>query len=93
MHPRPPQAFLYTVRGRVQGVWFRDSTRREAERLNISGYAMNRDDGSVEVLAIGTAEALREMTTWLRSGPPMADVSDLSWEQVEAQTAAGFDVR
>jgi acylphosphatase len=48
-------ARLFTVHGRVQGVWFRDSTRREAERLGVQGHAINRPDGTVEVLAYGSA--------------------------------------
>ena len=47
----------YTVHGRVQGVFFRDSTRRQAERLGVSGHAINRPDGTVEVLAAGSASA------------------------------------
>ena len=68
-----PEARLFTVHGRVQGVWFRDSTRREAERLAITGYAINLPDGNVEVLAWGTPEALRELEAWLQQGPPLAE--------------------
>lgn len=70
-----PEARLFTVHGRVQGVWFRDSTRREAERLSITGYAINLPDGNVEVLAWGTPESLRELEAWLQQGPPLARVS------------------
>jgi acylphosphatase len=66
---------LFTVYGRVQGVWFRDSTRREAERLGIAGHAINLPDGSVEVLACGASSALDELANWLQSGPPMASVT------------------
>ena len=58
------EARLFTVYGRVQGVWFRDSTRREAERLLITGHAINLPDGNVEVLACGSTAAL---ASW-RSG-------------------------
>jgi acylphosphatase len=70
-------ARLYRLEGRVQGVWFRESTRREADRLGIRGYANNLPDGSVEVLACGLVEALHELESWLRQGPPMARVSKL----------------
>mgnify|MGYP001813423140 FL=1 len=70
-----PEARLFTVHGRVQGVWFRDSTRREAERLAITGYAINLPDGNVEVLAWGMPESLRELEAWLQQGPPLARVS------------------
>lgn len=69
------EARLFTVHGRVQGVWFRDSTRREAERLSITGYAINLPDGNVEVLAWGEPESLRELEAWLQQGPPLARVS------------------
>jgi len=69
-----PEARLFTVSGRVQGVWFRDSTRREAERLGITGYAINLPDGNVEVLAWGLQEAIELLEAWLHEGPPLARV-------------------
>lgn len=71
------------VSGRVQGVYFRGSTQREARRLGVTGYAVNRPDGSVEVLACGPAHAVDALAAWLWSGPPSADVRD-----VECETAA-----
>jgi acylphosphatase len=64
----------FRVEGRVQGVWFRESTRQQAERLGIRGYAVNRPDGSVEVLACGEAAALDALAGWLGNGPPLARV-------------------
>lgn len=75
---------LFRIEGRVQGVWFRESTRREAEPLGITGYARNMSDGSVEVLACGEDDALDRLAEWLRHGPPMARVSNLEWKAVEA---------
>lgn len=72
-----PEARRFTIKGRVQGVWFRDSTRREAQRLHITGYARNLSDGNVEVSAFGTAAALDELARWLRRGPPMARVNEV----------------
>lgn len=72
-----PEARLFTVHGRVQGVWFRDSTRREAERLGITGHAINLPDGNVEVLAYGAPEALHSLEVWLGEGPPLARVSQV----------------
>ena len=83
------EARQFTVHGRVQGVWFRDSTRREAERLGITGHAINLPDGSVEVLANGTRDALAELEKWLHRGPPLASVARVescSAEFVEAST-------
>lgn len=65
----------FRIEGRVQGVWFRESTRRQALRLGISGYARNCPDGSVEVVACGPAAALSALREWLQQGPPMAEVS------------------
>ena len=86
------EARLFTVHGRVQGVWFRDSTRREAQRLAIAGHAINLPDGNVEVLACGTPEALRELEAWLHSGPPLASVSRVDSVVVEATPATGFRI-
>lgn len=68
----------FRVKGRVQGVWFRESTRQQAVRLGISGYAINCPDGSVEVLACGSPEALNGLAEWLHRGPPMAQVSSVT---------------
>jgi acylphosphatase len=71
------------VSGRVQGVFFRDSTRREAQRLGVTGYARNRHDGSVEVLACGERSAVEALKAWLRTGPPMASVSAVECQAVD----------
>ena len=65
------------VSGRVQGVFFRDSTRREALALGVAGWARNRHDGRVEVLAAGSPEAVAALEKWLQSGPPMAKVTNI----------------
>jgi len=84
---------LFTVQGRVQGVWFRDSTRREAERLGITGHAKNLMDGSVEVLASGSSSALDELAAWLRQGPPLAAVKAVDVVVVAHQDIRGFRIR
>ena len=86
------EARLFTVHGRVQGVWFRDSTRREAERLGITGHAINLADGNVEVLAQGTVDALAELEQWLHVGPPVARVAKVEAQVVEASAVAGFRI-
>ena len=73
----------FTVTGRVQGVFFRDSTRRKANALGLTGYAKNRPDGSVEVLACGAVESLDELGEWLREGPRMAAVAGVQASPVE----------
>ncbi len=63
------------IEGRVQGVWFRDSTRREAMGLGISGWVKNRLDGGVEVLAEGLEEEVRRLVAWCHHGPSHAGVT------------------
>lgn len=80
----------YIVRGRVQGVWFRESTRRVAVKLGLSGWAINLPDGTVEVLASGEPEALAELEKFLREGPPNARVDELISLDCEQDIPAGF---
>lgn len=67
-------AARFHVRGKVQGVWYRDSTRREATRLGLRGHARNLSDGSVEVVAVGESDALAALERWLWQGPQLARV-------------------
>lgn len=62
------------IEGRVQGVWFRDSTRREALGLGVTGWVKNRPDGKVEVLAEGPPARVKALAAWCRQGPPAARV-------------------
>ncbi len=71
-------AARFIVRGKVQGVFFRASTRERALRLGLRGHARNLPDGSVEVLVAGDADAIGELEAWLRVGPPRARVDALS---------------
>lgn len=83
----------YFVAGRVQGVFFRASTRNEALRLGIAGYAKNLVDGRVEVLASGDAAALDELEAWLHRGPPGARVDALAREDLAEQRLRDFVTR
>ena len=76
----------------MQGVWFRDSTRREAERLGITGHAVNLQDGSVEVLAQGTSDAVAELEQWLHQGPPLASVARVASLVVEVVEVDSFRI-
>ena len=81
------------VRGRVQGVWFRDGCRTEARAAGVSGFARNRADGSVEVEAEGPEAAVERVVQWCRSGPPRARVDDVDVERVDPVGSPGFHVR
>jgi acylphosphatase len=69
------------ARGRVQGVWFRESMRREAEALGVTGWVRNRADGSVEAVVQGSAAAVEAMLRWARRGPEAAEVAALDVEE------------
>jgi acylphosphatase len=83
----------FLVFGKVQGVFFRHSTRIEARRLGLRGIARNLPDGSVEVLAQGPAAAVDELLNWTRRGPPDARVDEVrEIAPGEAQpTSDGFE--
>lgn len=80
----------FRVEGRVQGVWFRESTRQQAAGLGIDGYAINRPDGSVEVLACGESEALDALARWLGRGPPLARVRSVTETACAGECPDGF---
>ena len=63
----------------MQGVWFREATRREAQSLGITGYAKNIADGSLQVLACGEPGSLGRLAEWLKQGPPLARVDRVEW--------------
>lgn len=71
------------VRGRVQGVWYRASTAQQAQLLGVHGHARNLEDGSVEVLAVGTAPAVDALLAWLSEGPPLARVTGVEVEELD----------
>ncbi len=84
-----PQRCFY-ISGRVQGVWFRESTRSKAIELGLSGIARNLEDGRVQVLAEGPADALAHLESWLQHGPPMASVSEVRSEASSFEPMQGF---
>ena len=84
------------VKGRVQGVFFRASTAERALSLALRGYAENRPDGSVLVLAAGSTASLTALCEWLHRGPPMARVDAVEVEPIDPSSIewpAGFDER
>ena len=81
------------VSGRVQGVFFRDSARREAEALGVAGWARNLPDGRVEVVAEGAEPAVEQMIRWCGAGPPRATVTNVELHDEPATNESGFTVR
>lgn len=82
----------YWVRGRVQGVFFRATTRDKARALGLDGYVRNLPDGRVEVLASGDAEDLESLERFLREGPQMARVDGVDREGAQPPDQDGFHV-
>lgn len=80
----------FLVSGLVQGVNFRASARARAQQLDLTGYAKNLADGRVEVLACGEAAAVARLESWLRQGPPAAQVEQVLREDLAEQRHAGF---
>jgi len=83
----------FLVSGRVQGVFFRASTKACALELGLAGFARNLPDGRVEVVASGAAAALDRLHAWLQHGPPAAQVAAVEREPVPEQAHAGFESR
>jgi acylphosphatase len=82
-----------TIRGHVQGVFFRDSVRRLAERRELAGWAANEPDGSVRVLVEGPRAGVEAVIEFCRRGPRGAYVDRVDVSESEPQRRAGFQVR
>ena len=80
----------FLVSGKVQGVWFRESTRRVATRLGLDGSAFNLPDGRVEVVAAGSGKNIAQISAWLRHGPAMARVDEVVEETIGDPGLKGF---
>jgi len=86
-------AFRFRVRGRVQGVGYRYFVLRRAEALNLTGFARNLADGSVEVVAEGPEEGVKALEAQLREGPAFSKVETVEAEPVAARADLGFHIR
>ena len=80
------------VEGRVQGVFFRAETRRQAVKLGLDGWVRNADDGSVELLICGVEGQVRQMLAWLQAGPTMAVVEAVSLAPSDCPVPTGFRI-
>ena len=81
------------VRGRVQGVFFRNWTVGAARALGVAGWVRNRRSGDVEILAMGEADAIDALIERCRSGPPAASVDGLAVTDAEPESLEGFEKR
>lgn len=90
---RMDKCCLFYVTGRVQGVFFRESARQEADRLGLTGRAVNLPDGRVEVLACGEPEALDDLEAWLQKGPPASRVKSVERKETDEAAPPGFITR
>jgi acylphosphatase len=81
------------ARGRVQGVFFRDSVRRRAQSRGVSGWVSNRSDGAVEAVFEGEPDAVESLVEYSREGPRSAEVSDLEVLDEDPEGLTGFEVR
>jgi acylphosphatase len=86
-------AYRFLVQGRVQGVGYRYFVLRQAEALGVAGYARNRDDGTVEVVAEGSEETLLHFEGRLREGPAFARVEGLERAAIASRGDQGFHIR
>jgi acylphosphatase len=81
------------VRGLVQGVFFRDSTRRLAQRHGVAGWVANRADGAVEAVFEGEADAVERLVEFSREGPRGAQIESVAVTKEEPEGLSGFSVR
>lgn len=79
--------------GRVQGVFFRDSVRREAGTRGVAGWARNRADGTVEAVFEGSPDAVAAMVDFVRAGPGHSEVDSVEVSPEEPEGLPGFEVR
>lgn len=81
------------VTGKVQGVFYRKSTREMAMQLGLKGYVMNKPDGSVYIEAEGDPADLTKLVNWCHTGPVQAEVTDVKVTDLIPEGSHGFEVR
>lgn len=81
------------IKGKVQGVWFRASTQKQAVPLEITGWVRNLPDGGVEVTAFGEQEKLLILFEWLKQGPERAAVEDVTFQEIPWEMHERFAVK
>ena len=84
--------YIVHISGTVQGVYFRASSQQQAIEFSLSGYARNLVDGDVEVLMCGEQANVDKMLSWLKDGPPEAQVDNIQQKQVQWQEHSFFSI-
>jgi len=87
------EAVHIVVRGRVQGVWYRNSAKARASELKLAGWVRNCPDGTVEIHAQGNRENLDRFIEWCKQGPPTAEVTGLDTTPASVEGMETFQVR
>jgi acylphosphatase len=81
------------IKGKVQGVFYRQSAKKEAVKLGINGWVKNNEDGTVEAVATGSEEQIQRFIKWCRQGPTLAHVSEVVVTKIPEEAFNGFQVR
>lgn len=87
-----PRAHVF-VSGKVQGVFYRDTTRQEAEKRSVRGWVRNLRDGRVEAVFEGSVDAVDAMVAWCRIGPPMSRPTFVDRKDEPEEGLVGFEIR
>jgi acylphosphatase len=86
------QTLSIIVTGKVQGVYYRQSTREKALELGLTGFVKNQPDGNVFIQASGTADQLNKLVAWCKQGPSRAQVTAVQVEHIDPRAFIGFTV-
>ena len=86
------QTISIIVSGKVQGVFYRQSTKQKARELNVKGIVRNLPDGNVHIIATGTSEQLDSLVKWCWQGPERAVVKDVRYETCAFQPFVSFSI-
>jgi acylphosphatase len=87
-----PKTVSIIVSGKVQGVFFRQSTKELATALDLKGQVKNLSDGSVEIIAVGEAEQIDRLVRWCWSGPPRAKVEQVAIKDLPSRSFDKFSI-
>lgn len=82
-----------TIKGKVQGVFYRARAKDEAEHLNITGWVKNTEDGDVEIIAMGNDDAIDDFIHWCKQGPPRAIVKEVIVSNAADENFRSFEIR